>query len=46
MAVRVDHAVVSGTFSLDGETYDVENNIWVVGAIDINGMRGFDAAET
>jgi glyoxylase-like metal-dependent hydrolase (beta-lactamase superfamily II) len=28
---RVDHAVVSGTFSLDGETFDVENNIWVVG---------------
>ena len=31
MAVRVDHAVVSGTFSLDGETHDVDNNIWVVG---------------
>lgn len=29
--VRVDHAVVAGTFSLDGETYDVENNIWVLG---------------
>jgi glyoxylase-like metal-dependent hydrolase (beta-lactamase superfamily II) len=28
---RVDHAVVSGTFSLDGETFDVDNNIWVVG---------------
>ncbi|MEJ7795674.1 MAG: MBL fold metallo-hydrolase [Nocardioides sp.] len=31
MAVRVDHAVVSGTFSLDGETFDVDNNIWVIG---------------
>jgi glyoxylase-like metal-dependent hydrolase (beta-lactamase superfamily II) len=31
MAVRVDHGVVSGTFSLDGETHDVDNNIWVVG---------------
>jgi glyoxylase-like metal-dependent hydrolase (beta-lactamase superfamily II) len=31
MAVRVDHAVVSGTFSLDGQTFDVDNNIWVVG---------------
>ena len=31
MAVRVDHAVVSGTFSLDGETHDVDNNVWVVG---------------
>ena len=30
-SVRVDHAVVSGTFSLDGETFDVDNNIWVVG---------------
>ncbi len=30
-ATRVDHAVVSGTFSLDGETFDVDNNIWVVG---------------
>lgn len=28
---RVDHAVSSGTFSLDGETFDVDNNIWVVG---------------
>lgn len=30
-AVRVDHAVVSGTFSLDGETHQVDNNVWVVG---------------
>ena len=30
-SLRVDHAVVSGTFSLDGETFDVDNNIWVVG---------------
>ena len=29
--VRVDHAVVSGTFSLDGETHEVDNNVWVVG---------------
>ena len=29
--LRVDHAVVSGTFSLDGETHEVDNNIWVVG---------------
>jgi glyoxylase-like metal-dependent hydrolase (beta-lactamase superfamily II) len=29
--LRADHAVVSGTFSLDGETHDVDNNIWVVG---------------
>ena len=31
MTVRVDHAVVSGTFSLDGQTYDVDNNVWVLG---------------
>lgn len=30
-AARVDHAVSSGTFSLDGETHQVDNNIWVVG---------------
>ena len=28
---RVDHAVLSGTFSLDGQTFDVDNNVWVVG---------------
>ena len=31
MSARVDHAAVSGTFSLDGETFDVDNNVWVVG---------------
>lgn len=31
MTARVDHAVVSGTFSLDGETHEVDNNVWVVG---------------
>ncbi|MGZ4450941.1 MAG: MBL fold metallo-hydrolase [Nocardioides sp.] len=31
MTARVDHAVVSGTFSLDGETHQVDNNVWVVG---------------
>lgn len=29
--VHVDHAVTSGTFSLDGETFSVDNNIWVIG---------------
>jgi glyoxylase-like metal-dependent hydrolase (beta-lactamase superfamily II) len=28
---RVDHAVTSGTFSLDGQTFEVDNNVWVVG---------------
>lgn len=31
MAARVDHTVTSGTFSLDGGTFDVDNNVWVVG---------------
>ncbi len=31
MTARIDHAVSSGTFSLDGETFEVDNNIWVVG---------------
>ena len=31
MAARIDHAVTSGTFSLDGHTWPVENNVWVVG---------------
>jgi glyoxylase-like metal-dependent hydrolase (beta-lactamase superfamily II) len=31
MTMRVDHGVASGTFSLDGQTFDVDNNIWVVG---------------
>ncbi len=31
MPVRIDHAVTSGTFSLDGQTFDVDNNVWVAG---------------
>jgi glyoxylase-like metal-dependent hydrolase (beta-lactamase superfamily II) len=31
MTVRVDHAITSGTFSLDGETHQVDNNVWVIG---------------
>jgi glyoxylase-like metal-dependent hydrolase (beta-lactamase superfamily II) len=29
--VRVDHTVTSGVFSLDGQSFDVDNNVWVVG---------------
>jgi len=29
--VRIDHTVTSGTFSLDGGTWDVDNNVWVIG---------------
>lgn len=31
MTARIDHVVTSGTFSLDGQTFDVDNNVWVVG---------------
>ncbi|WP_030332536.1 MBL fold metallo-hydrolase [Micromonospora parva] len=31
MTARVEHAVTSGTFSLDGQTFDVDNNVWVIG---------------
>ena len=31
MTARIDHLVTSGTFSLDGETFDVDNNVWIVG---------------
>jgi glyoxylase-like metal-dependent hydrolase (beta-lactamase superfamily II) len=27
----IEHLVTSGTFSLDGGTWDVDNNVWVVG---------------
>lgn len=29
--VRIDHGVTSGTFSLDGQTWNVDNNVWVFG---------------
>jgi glyoxylase-like metal-dependent hydrolase (beta-lactamase superfamily II) len=29
--VTLTHAVTSGTFSLDGQTFDVDNNVWIVG---------------
>jgi glyoxylase-like metal-dependent hydrolase (beta-lactamase superfamily II) len=31
VTARIDHAVTSGTFSLDGRTFDVDNNVWVLG---------------
>ncbi|MFC7307585.1 MBL fold metallo-hydrolase [Streptomyces monticola] len=29
--VRAERVVTSGTFSLDGETFDVDNNVWLIG---------------
>ncbi|GAB19789.1 hypothetical protein GOEFS_095_00240 [Gordonia effusa NBRC 100432] len=31
MSARIDRVVTSGTFSLDGGTWDVDNNIWLIG---------------
>ncbi|MDR7300860.1 hypothetical protein JOF55_001041 [Haloactinomyces albus] len=31
MSARIDHATTSGTFSPDGQTFEVDNNVWVVG---------------
>ena len=31
MSLRIDRAVISGTFTLDGQTFDVDNNVWVIG---------------
>ena len=31
MAARIDHVVTSGTFSSTGGTWDVDNNVWIVG---------------
>jgi glyoxylase-like metal-dependent hydrolase (beta-lactamase superfamily II) len=29
--MRIDRGITSGTFSLDGQTFDVDNNVWVLG---------------
>jgi len=31
MTARIEHLVTSGTFTLDGETFDVDNNVWLLG---------------
>ncbi len=31
MAARIDKVVTSGTFSLDGGTWEVDNNVWLIG---------------
>jgi glyoxylase-like metal-dependent hydrolase (beta-lactamase superfamily II) len=31
MAARIEKAVISGVFSLDGQDFDVDNNVWLVG---------------
>jgi len=31
VTARVEHLVTSGTFSLDGQSFDVDNNVWLLG---------------
>lgn len=31
MSAAIEHLVTSGTFSLDGGSWDVENNVWIIG---------------
>jgi len=42
VSVRIERVVTSGIFSLDGEDFEVENNIWLVG--DDREVVVFDAA--
>ena len=31
MTIRIEHTTTSGTFALDGGSWDVDNNVWLVG---------------
>ena len=31
MSARVERVVTSGVFSLDGQDFDVDNNVWLLG---------------
>lgn len=31
MPASLDHVITSGTFSLDGQDFDVDNNVWILG---------------
>jgi len=42
VSLRIDHVVTAGIFSLDGEDFEVENNIWLLG--DDREVVVFDAA--
>ena len=43
-APRIDHVVTSGTFSLDGQDFAVDNNIWIITDVDGDGVWIIDAA--
>ena len=42
MSLAIDHVVTSGIFSLDGEDFEVDNNVWILG--DDREVVVFDAA--
>ncbi|MEU6229118.1 MBL fold metallo-hydrolase [Streptomyces sp. NPDC047042] len=48
--VRIERLVTSGTFSLDGGTWDVDNNVWIIGdeseAVVIDAAHDADAIAT
>ncbi|MQS36906.1 MBL fold metallo-hydrolase [Streptomyces katsurahamanus] len=50
MTARIDRLVTAGVFSLDGGSWDVENNVWIVGddteAIVIDAAHDASAIET
>lgn len=35
MITRVERVVTSGVFSLDGEDFDVDNNVWLIGEAEV-----------
>ena len=41
-SARIDKLVTSGVFSLDGQDFDVDNNVWLIG--DDNEVFVIDAA--
>ncbi|MCT2590366.1 MBL fold metallo-hydrolase [Streptomyces sp. N2-109] len=49
-AARIENLVTSGTFSLDGGTWEVDNNVWIVGddteAVVIDAAHDADAIAT
>jgi len=50
VTARIEHLVTSGTFSLDGQTFDVDNNVWLLGDDDevlvVDAPHDADAIET
>ncbi len=40
MSARIEKAVVSGVFSLDGQDFDVDDNVWLVGDTLFHGGPG------